>query len=129
MCKWLALVVFCFSIFCLLGCSSPEKPVLDGEGPLAIKINTDRVATPEFHNPLEDWKRRHMESVLEKEFTERECLSCHDVATSCNNCHSYVGVKKVSTKTNPGYKPGQDRVRELVNGTYGSEKNNKEKSL
>lgn len=105
----------------LSGCSSPPKPELDGEGPLALKIDVDNVSTPEFHNPLELWKVRHMKSVNSGEFTEAECVSCHLVESSCNNCHNYVGVKLVSVEVEPEFVPGQDRFRNLVNESPQSE--------
>jgi hypothetical protein len=27
---------------------------------------------------------------------DEACLDCHEISTSCNNCHGYVGVKLVS---------------------------------
>jgi hypothetical protein len=111
--KYLFLILILLVI--VVGCASPPKPVLNGEGPLALKIDTDNVSTPEFHNPLDFWKKHHMQSVNSGEFTEAECLSCHQVEKSCNNCHNYVGVKLVSAVIDTSFVPGQDRFRALVN--------------
>lgn len=113
-----AVVIAAFGVALMFsGCASPPKPELDGEGPLALEIAVDDVSTPEFHNPLDNWKRRHMQSVNTGEFTEAECVSCHHVEKSCNNCHSYVGVKLVSVETDPHFIPGQDNFRNLINAS------------
>ncbi|GBD96728.1 MAG TPA: hypothetical protein ENG83_14670 [Nitrospirae bacterium] len=50
---------------------------------------------------LDFWKANHPNFVtgtnnpaliVETEDEEELCLDCHDQNTSCNNCHSYVGV-------------------------------------
>ncbi len=120
---WKSLLIG-IGLICLAvsACSFPEKPVRDGEGELAIVINMDKLAIPETHNPLEDWQKRHMQSIQKKEYTEKECISCHNIATSCNNCHNYVGVIEVAAQAPTGFEPGEDRIRQLVNGTYNKEK-------
>ncbi len=54
---------------------------------------------------LDFWKANHPNLVtgthnpaliVESDDEEELCLDCHDQSTSCNNCHSYVGVKMVS---------------------------------
>ncbi|UCD35180.1 MAG: hypothetical protein JSU90_12965 [Nitrospiraceae bacterium] len=51
---------------------------------------------------IEFWKAHHPNLVTGlhnpalKADTEETCLDCHDQSTSCNNCHSYVGVGMVS---------------------------------
>lgn len=110
-------VIFFVSFFLGIGCGFPEKPELRGEGELAIQIDADKLLTPEYHNPLEVWKPRHMESIQQNEFTERECMSCHDIETSCNNCHQYVGVPVVKRYAAAGFIPGEDRTKHAVNGT------------
>lgn len=98
-------------------CSYPEKPELRGIGELAVQIDSDKLIIPEFHNPIEQWRPRHMQSILDKEFTERECMSCHKVETSCNNCHTYVGVPEILAYSPTGFMPGEDRTKHAVNGT------------
>lgn len=71
-----------------------EKPVLDGEGPLAIKIDPN-LAAPDYHRPLDWWRTYHMDAQAAGDFTQDQCLRCHDPITSCNNCHSYVGVPHI----------------------------------
>jgi hypothetical protein len=55
---------------------------------------------------LDFWKVNHPNLVsgthnpaliVETEDEEELCLDCHDQSTSCNNCHSYVGVKLVTS--------------------------------
>ena len=71
-----------------------EKPVKDGRGPMAIHIDA-RYAAPETHNPLDWWQTHHMDVLNRGDLTETDCLHCHEPATSCNNCHNYVGVKEI----------------------------------
>jgi hypothetical protein len=83
----------------LLAFAQPQwvaKPLKDGTGPLAIKIDS-RLVAPEYHSPLEWWKTHHMDIVNNGDFSETHCRQCHDVSTSCNNCHGYVGVKAIAT--------------------------------
>ena len=78
------------------GCGNErvEKPQLNGEGPLAIVLGKE-LAVPNYHNPIEWWKKRHMEIINLRDFSKRECMLCHQVDTSCNNCHRYVGVNEI----------------------------------
>ncbi len=110
----LALIVF--------GCQKVEKPVRDGTGPMAIIIDVDEapeshtadIETPYAKIPvlgkmfksglkgLDYWKANHPNLITGTDNpalltdTDETCLDCHDQSTSCNNCHSYVGVKMVS---------------------------------
>ncbi|MFC1554729.1 hypothetical protein ACFL7D_08860 [candidate division KSB1 bacterium] len=119
MLKWILRITVLISVSLLLiaGCTHYEKPVLRGEGDLAVQIDSDKLVIPEYHNPIESWKPRHMQSIQQKEFTERECMSCHKVETSCNNCHDYVGVPRVPSYSPEGFKPGENRTKHAVNGT------------
>lgn len=51
---------------------------------------------------IDDWKAHHPTLVSGTDNPsliadpEETCLDCHDQSTSCNNCHSYVGVKLVT---------------------------------
>jgi hypothetical protein len=51
---------------------------------------------------LDFWKANHpllvtgLDNPVLIADPEETCLDCHEVSTSCNNCHSYVGVKMVS---------------------------------
>jgi hypothetical protein len=79
----------------LAGCNERvAKPELKGEGPLALKLPSG-VLSPEYHQPVEYWKQHHMDLIKRGDFNKQECTLCHDVHTSCNNCHEYVGVVKV----------------------------------
>ncbi len=72
-----------------------EKPVLNGNGPLGVHI-APRFPAPETHNPLDWWQTHHMDVVNQGDLTQQDCLYCHQPATSCNNCHDYVGVDRIS---------------------------------
>lgn len=51
---------------------------------------------------LDFWKANHPNLVTGlhnpalKADPDETCLDCHDQNTSCNNCHSYVGVNLIS---------------------------------
>ena len=112
------LLIISVSTMLIAGCSElPKKPELRGEGELAVQIDSDKLMIPEYHNPIEVWRPRHMQSIQHEEFTERECMSCHKVETSCNNCHNYVGVPTVLPYSPKGYLPGEDRLKHAINGT------------
>ena len=72
-----------------------ETPVKDGTGPMAIRLDPD-LSAPQTHSPLDWWQRYHMDVVNQGDLTQQDCLYCHDPATSCNNCHSYVGAALIS---------------------------------
>jgi hypothetical protein len=78
-----------------VGCQQVEKPELKGEGPLAVTVARG-TSVPEYHAPAERWRIRHKEAINEGDFTERECILCHNPETGCNQCHEYAGVKKIS---------------------------------
>jgi hypothetical protein len=71
-----------------------EKPVLNGDGPMAVRLDPGLPA-PETHNPLDWWQTHHMDVVNQGDLTQQDCLYCHNPQTSCNNCHSYVGVDSI----------------------------------
>ncbi len=71
-----------------------EKPVKDGAGLLSVYVDPSLPA-PEYHSPLETWQTHHMDVVNRGDLTQADCLYCHDPATSCNNCHAYVGANEI----------------------------------
>ncbi len=71
-----------------------EKPVKDGSGPLAVRIDA-RYPAPEYHSPLDWWQTHHMDVVNRGDLARTDCLYCHEPAKSCNNCHGYVGVNPI----------------------------------
>jgi hypothetical protein len=71
-----------------------DRPVKDGNGPLAVLMDAKYTA-PEYHNPLAWWQSHHPDMVNRGDLIQSDCLHCHDPATSCNNCHGYVGAKEV----------------------------------
>ncbi|MBI5304572.1 MAG: hypothetical protein HY868_20730 [Chloroflexi bacterium] len=80
-------------IFPLAGCV-PEKPAKDGKGELAVTISREFTA-PVTHSPLEWWQARHFQVIDSGDMQEKDCLYCHQTERSCNNCHGYVGVRKI----------------------------------
>ena len=90
------LLIIAFAILAFAQPQQVSRPVKDGTGALAVKIDS-RLVAPEYHSPLEWWRTHHMDMVNNGDFTEAQCQHCHDANTSCNNCHSYVGVKPIVT--------------------------------
>jgi len=89
-------VLLCFCLLiCLVGCQQVQKPELKGEGPLAVAVPRGSTA-PEYHAPIERWRIVHMEAVNRGDFTQRECVLCHNPDTGCNRCHKYIGAKIIS---------------------------------
>jgi len=102
----------------MISCSEiPPKPEINGEGPLNIELNSDVISTPEFHNPLEQWKEWHMFYVDNGLYKERSCMYCHNPAKSCNNCHQYVGVIEVTVDApDETFEQGYNRLEKKTNG-------------
>jgi hypothetical protein len=92
--KYLILAVFLFSTV-VLGCQNVQKPELKGEGPLAVTVARG-TATPEYHAPAERWRVSHGQALNRGDFTQRECVLCHNPETGCNQCHQYVGTPKIN---------------------------------
>ena len=78
----------------LAGCV-PERPAKDGLGPLAVTIDREFTA-PATHSPLSWWQAHHPDIVNAGDIPETDCVYCHKVERSCNNCHSYVGVRQIA---------------------------------
>jgi len=78
----------------LLACQQVQKPELKGEGPLAVTVARG-TATPEYHAPAERWRVSHGQALNRGDFTQRECVLCHNPETGCNQCHQYVGTPKI----------------------------------
>ena len=90
--------------------SNPSHIVIDGDGPDShiANTNSDGVSLKEtglFSSNLEGleyWKAFHptllsgLHNPALKADLDETCLDCHDQSTSCNNCHTYVGVKLVT---------------------------------
>lgn len=90
---FLLLLMLYFVGLTLLGCA-PEKPALNGLGPLAVVVDR-QFAAPATHSPLDWWQIHHFQVVNSGDFKEKDCLYCHKAETSCNNCHGYVGVRRI----------------------------------
>jgi len=78
-----------------IGCQQVQKPELKGEGPLAVVVPRG-TAVPEYHAPLERWRTLHREVLNRGDFTQKECVLCHNPKTGCNQCHIYIGAKEIS---------------------------------
>jgi hypothetical protein len=107
------------------GCQKVDKPVRgeEGSGPMTIVIDGEPEDAPESHSKgttpegaslkadmftssslvgLDYWKAYHPTLVTGthnpalKADTDELCLDCHDQSTSCNNCHTYVGVNQIT---------------------------------
>jgi len=97
--KWLtglvvSLVVLAI-VLALVSQPMPERPVRDGTGPLAVRLDPG-VPAPTTHSPLDWWQANHPTVVNNGDLGQQDCLYCHNPNKSCNNCHSYVGVKQIS---------------------------------
>lgn len=91
------LIIVVLAILALTAALYPqfvEKPVKDGEGPLAVRMDPS-FAVPQTHNPLYWWQANHPDVVNRGDLEQADCLYCHDPKTSCNNCHSYVGANEI----------------------------------
>ncbi len=102
------------SAVCLLvfsGCQQVQKPEVKGEGPLAVKMARG-VTSPEFHAPLERWRTTHKNALNMGDFTERECVFCHDPKKSCNQCHQYIGVREISVAEASLFWPEEEKKKE-----------------
>jgi hypothetical protein len=82
-------------VLALASQAAPEKPVKDGTGPLAVRLDPG-VSAPTTHSPLDWWQANHPTVVNNGDLREQDCLYCHNASKSCNNCHSYVGVKQIN---------------------------------
>jgi len=94
----------------LLGCQQVQKPELKGEGPLAVIVPRG-TAVPEYHAPLERWRTLHVEALNRGDFSQRECVLCHNPKTGCNQCHKYIGVKEVSVPESSLYWPERKKEK------------------
>ncbi len=89
------LILFLTGILFVVGCQNVQKPEIKGQGPLAVVMDRGTAAA-EYHAPLERWRATHKQALQDGDFTERECVLCHNPQKSCNNCHGYVGAKEIS---------------------------------
>jgi hypothetical protein len=92
--RFFILVLLCITAVLLLAGCVPEKPAKDGKGELAVTISREFTA-PSTHSPLEWWQTHHFQAIDSGDMQEKDCLYCHQTERSCNNCHSYVGVRKI----------------------------------
>ncbi len=90
------------------GCQQAQKPELNGAGPLAVVVPRGSTA-PEYHAPLERWRVTHMDAINQGDFSQRECVLCHNPKTGCNQCHTYIGAKEVSVPEASLYWPDEKK--------------------
>ena len=74
----------------------PEIPSRDVVGPLQLELETEKGA-PLGHSPSDRWRTHHREAIARGDFPESECQVCHDPKRYCNQCHGYVGVKRIES--------------------------------
>lgn len=89
--KAITLLLLLFLVCALAGVAARAggpAPSLGQEGPLALHV-LPGIQPPDYHQPIETWKVTHPARVQTS--GEQECLACHNPATFCNVCHSYVG--------------------------------------
>ena len=91
--KYLLAIIF-LVLASFLACQQVQKPELKGEGPLAVTVARG-TATPEYHAPAERWRVGHGQALNRGDFSQRECVLCHNPETGCNQCHQYVGTQKI----------------------------------
>jgi len=94
----------------LVGCQQVQKPELKGEGPLAVVVPRG-TAVPEYHAPLERWRTLHREVLNRGDFTQKECILCHNPKTGCNQCHLYIGAKEIFIPEASHYWPDLKREK------------------
>jgi hypothetical protein len=101
--------IFIVIAFLSLGassCQQVQKPELNGEGPLAVRVARGQ-AVPEYHAPAEGWRVRHGEALNRGDFGQRECVLCHNPRTGCNQCHQYAGAKQIAVPETALFWPSQ----------------------
>lgn len=91
-------------VFLMVGCQQVQKPEVKGEGPLAVTV-AHGITSPEFHAPIERWRTTHKKAINNGDFTERECILCHNPKKSCNNCHVYIAAREISIEEASLYWP------------------------
>ncbi len=89
-----SLLICLVVLICLIACQQVQKPELNGTGPLAVVVPRGSTA-PEYHAPLERWRVTHMDAINQGDFSQKECVLCHNPKTGCNQCHAYIGAKEV----------------------------------
>ncbi len=87
-------ITFFILLWSLPGCQQVQKPEVRGSGPLSIVMERGTVA-PEYHAPLERWRATHKKALKNGDFSERECVLCHNPQKSCDLCHGYIGAKEI----------------------------------
>jgi hypothetical protein len=98
-------------LFMIVGCQQVQKPEVKGEGPLAVKMARG-ITSPEFHAPLERWRTTHKKALSIGDFSERECILCHDPKKSCNNCHKYIGARAIDVPEVSLFWPEEKKEKE-----------------
>ncbi len=101
-------MLFCLVLLGLPSCQQVSKPEVKGTGPLAVVMERGTV-TPEYHAPLERWRARHKEAINNGDFSERECVLCHNPQKSCNRCHGYIAAKETRISEALLYWPTEER--------------------
>lgn len=80
----------------LVGCEQVPKPEIRKPGPLQVIVPAG-TPVPEYHTPAEKWRVQHSRAINLKDFSERECLLCHNPQTGCQKCHKYVAAREINS--------------------------------
>lgn len=91
-----------------LGCQEVPKPELKGKGPLAVVLPRG-TAVPETHAPLDSWRTNHKVALNRGDFSQKECILCHNPRTGCNRCHQYIGAQEVKIPEASLYYDGETK--------------------
>ncbi|MGB9698188.1 MAG: hypothetical protein ACPL5I_02280 [Thermodesulfobacteriota bacterium] len=79
----------------LVSCEQVSKPEIRKPGPLQVVVPAG-TPIPEYHAPAERWRIQHSRAINQKDFSEKECLLCHNPQTGCQKCHKYVAAKEIN---------------------------------
>lgn len=92
------------------GCQQVPKPEVRGEGPLQIVVPPE-TKIPEYHAPAPRWRVQHGEAINQEDFSQRECLLCHNPQTGCQKCHKYVAAKAIALPEAGLFWPEEGRLK------------------
>ncbi len=101
----ITILLLMLSLMLAVGCQKVEKPAIKGKGPLALEV-MEGLPAPDYHKPARVWMATHMDNLNAGKVKMEECLGCHmEPDKFCNNCHNYVGVKKIVIPKESGPPP------------------------
>ncbi len=90
-----SLIIGIWILVILGGCEQVSKPEIRKPGPLQVIVPAG-TPLPEYHTPPARWRVQHSKAINLKDFSERECLLCHNPQTGCQRCHKYVAAREIN---------------------------------